>query len=157
MLDRCHRQLDRRVRALCAAADVLAAGAGGPGDCDIIDDVLDFLDRSDARHVADEEESILPRLGAASGDTELIEEIQREHREHDEIHADIRAEVAAWTERPPPAEQATRLAELARQLQKAYEGHIELEDDKLVPAMKAHLSASDLAAIFDEMRARRGK
>jgi hemerythrin-like domain-containing protein len=157
MLDRCHRKLGVRMAEMCAAAEALAAGSGGPAECDVVTDVLDFLDRTDARHVADEEQTIFPRLAATGAVPELIDDIEREHREHDELHADIRAEVAAWTERPPPPEQARRLAELSRQLEAAYAQHIEREDSELVPAMKAHLSQSDIEAIFAEMQARRGK
>jgi iron-sulfur cluster repair protein YtfE (RIC family) len=90
-LDRTHRRLEKRLEALVDAAAAMAHDGGGEGGHDAVREVCEFLRRAYPRHVADEEQSLFPRLRAhpdvTPALTELMGRIEREHQEHDALLA----------------------------------------------------------------------
>jgi hemerythrin superfamily protein len=131
MLERCHRRLEDELQTLVME----------PAD-DVRRRVLDFIDRSLMRHERDEEESLFPRLKGVA----LVGELQAQHREAAplvqqlrEAHDEIAIEVAAMA------------------LQAMYARHIAAEERELFPRAKEMLDEAALAAVGDEMQARRGR
>ncbi len=155
MLDRSHRKLERRLADLAAAARALADGTATRVELFVAREVRDYLERSAARHVEDEEQSIFPRLADEPRASALIAQLRAEHREHDALHAEL-AELLRRIERPrcPPA-LAKALVDVADRLSDAYDAHIAREDDELLPALPRWLDAGALEAVHAEMRARR--
>jgi hypothetical protein len=47
--------------------------------------------------------------------------------------------------------------DLSRRLDAAYERHVDIEETRVFPAARAALGAAELAAMADEMQARRGR
>jgi iron-sulfur cluster repair protein YtfE (RIC family) len=127
MLSRSHRKLEQH-------ADMLVAGE--------VEEAIEFFTRSTANHFADEEQSLFPRLQASP----LLEQLVKEHREHEDLLARLKASLDGDGD----------TAALAKQLAAAYRAHTELEDRDLLPQLEA-LDADTQQAIKEEMRARRGK
>src|SRR5690606_1400459 len=114
-------------------------------------EVADFVARTVPRHERDEELSLFPRLAGAAELAPLCAELEREHRAHEGLHAELAA-----LARAEPLD-ADRLASLSTRLDDAYARHVEVEETRVFPAARAALGAADLAAMADEMQARRGR
>jgi len=125
-LDRCHRRLEEALDAL--ARDPSAR-----------EDVLDFLGHQMKRHDEDEERSLFPRLAGVTALAEVIAKLEAQH-----------VEQRALTERLAQGE------DVGARLIDAYRAHIDIEDRVLFPAAREALSSEDVAAIAEEMEARRG-
>jgi hemerythrin-like domain-containing protein len=142
-LARSHERLREQIAALVALGH--AAELDGEG----LDDLVGWFEGPSARHEADEEESLFPRLrGAAVGDEipALLDRLANEHR----VHAGLHAELAS-------ARTVTAVAAIAAKLEQAYRGHMDLEEGQLFPAARSLLGAPDFEAISAEMEARRGR
>jgi hemerythrin-like domain-containing protein len=125
-LDRCHRRLEEALDAL--ARDPSAR-----------EDVIDFLGHQMKRHDEDEERSLFPRLAGVPALADVIAKLEAQH-----------VEQRALSERLAQGEDVTTA------LIDAYRTHIDIEDRVLFPAARKALRPEDLAAIAEEMEARRG-
>src|SRR5262245_17043047 len=105
-------------------------------------------------HVADEEQSVLPRLRPLAPEiVDALAAVEEEHRAHDELLARL---VPAWDAlRSDPARRKETLADV-RRLQADLEAHLAAEERTMVPAL-ARLPAAEARAIVDELRARRAR
>lgn len=145
MLEKSHRRLQEHLEALREAAAALP----DPSAVQTLREVSEFLDRSVTRHEKDEEESLFPRIRGDGDLAPVLAELEAEHRAHEVLHAELRALTEA-----PTAEAAQ---DLSRRLDEAYERHVEIEEGRVFPAARAMLDEADLAALAEEMQARRGK
>lgn len=104
-------------------------------------------------HVADEEESIVPRLRGRDEvlDTALAR-MQDDHTEHADL---VEILVARCDQLMRAPRQSAALGEVADTLTLALEAHLGLEELVIFPALDT-LSHLEVAAIRSEMRARRG-
>ena len=68
MLERSHRRLEERLADLTRAAGDIVRERAEAGAIEQVDAVLDYLERSAARHETDEEESLFLRLRRHAGD-----------------------------------------------------------------------------------------
>ena len=104
-------------------------------------------------HEADEELSLLPRLGSVA---DALADMVREHREADAL---LREElVPRWTRLiATPDDRALRLAtaDPAQRLSALMQRHLELEEQSIFPALD-ELTEEVCAAMVAEMRGRRG-
>lgn len=119
-------------------------------------EVSGFVDRTVVRHEKDEEESLFPRLRDDAELAPLIEQLEREHREHEKLHERLRA-IAGACDGALSDEDRARLGALVDELDAAYEKHVDVEEGELFPAAKAALDAATQRAIAEEMQARRGR
>ena len=149
-----HRRQEERLGEAMVAATALAEGAGSRRDTRVIADVLAFLRKQAQRHIADEEESVFPRLSHRPGNRDLIAELLVEHREHDALLATLERLCEAWGEALPRIGNAVVFARKLAEFSDGYRAHIAREDAELLPAME-QLGADDLRAIASEMMARR--
>ncbi len=103
-------------------------------------------------HVADEEQSLAPRLRRFAPDVgEALATMELEHRAHDEILANL---VPAWDAlRSDPSLRRDTLDD-ARRLRSQLETHLAAEERVVLPAI-ARLPAEEARAILAELRARR--
>jgi hemerythrin-like domain-containing protein len=143
-LIRSHRRLEEALRALAAAANE------EPLDEVTARDVADFLARQVRRHEADEEESLFPRLATIAEVAPVIDRLRVEHAAHVALHAQLERAL----ESTPTPEEVRRVAAA---LEDAYRTHLDIEEAVLFPAARRALNAQDLAAMVDEMQARRGR
>jgi hemerythrin-like domain-containing protein len=101
--------------------------------------------------MADEEESLFPRLPREPDIGGLCEQLAREHRQHEALAAKLNDLVELL---PAPDRTQTAL-EVARELDAAYRRHTALEDERLLPLLD-RLDERVRADIGREMQRRRG-
>lgn len=155
MLLECHT----RIRRHTEIARHLAAAHGAPAG-EIVDAaraVHRYFSVALPLHVADEEESVVPRL--VGREPEVDAALARMGREHDEHRAPLAAmlahceALAATPERQP--ELGPELGAVAARLDAEFAKHLELEERVILPAMRRLLDAPTLATIASELAARR--
>ena len=144
MLERCHNRMLDESEALCAAL-------ASPARLEDADFALGFFERQGVRHERDEEESLFPRLRGRMDDR-LLDDLARQHREHERLVGELRSGLDAGDAVDAPA-----LLALAEKLRESYRDHIELEENGLIPAARKLLTADEMAAALEEMQARRGR
>jgi iron-sulfur cluster repair protein YtfE (RIC family) len=106
-------------------------------------------------HVQDEERSIIPRLLGQSRDLDVVSAtMQEEHAAHVPILAELLAACAGLCTRPQTQHSRDRLAVVARQVAREFDGHLRLEERLLFPAV-ARLAPQVKSELMAELRARR--
>ena len=108
-------------------------------------------------HVADEEESIIPRLtGRDPALDTTLKTMHREHLQHTpdiERLLDVCRVLAASPQRLP--ELITTLKEISSKLARDFSSHLREEEDIVLPAIKLLLSDEEQRTVLGELRARR--
>ena len=119
--------------------------------------VLRYFSESLPLHVADEEESILPRLSGR--EPELDAALQSMHREHEEHTAPLARllEICRALQDSPGRLDEVResLASVAAALERDFLFHLEKEERIILPAIRSHLSGAERETMLQELRARR--
>ncbi len=154
MLVACHGRIERQLDTLQRlAAHVPVHGADRDAQA-AARAILRYFDNAAPNHHADEEASVFPRLLARTPSArDLVAALERDH--HATFDANWRrlrpllAGIASGQrDSLPPG--------LVREVRAAYEAHIALENDTLIPLCADALTPEELAAIGAEMAARRG-
>lgn len=154
LLGECHE----RIRRFVALARRAATRRDAPLDqvAQACADVERYFVEAYPLHVADEEESIAPRLrGLSPAVDHALEAMAKEHRQHaPKLDALLRATA---TVRSEPHREGARddLARAAEVLQTELEKHLILEESVVFPAIRELLSAETQTRIIDELRQRR--
>lgn len=159
LLAACHE----RIRRFAGLAQKLAAAKGAPEHevRDVAAAVRRYFDEALPLHVADEEESVIPRLRtrAESATSELaaaLERIAEDHREHQHDLALLVMLCAELAEDPRQLdERRAELETLAKRLVDDFERHLALEERVLFPAIDRLLPLEQRRALAAEFRARR--
>lgn len=151
----CHRRIRERI----ALAERLA-GARAPSTSEVREAahlVRRYFDEALPLHVADEEETVLPRiLGLDASVDAALEQMQREHGEHQTLVADLIDRCRALESEPERhRDQCDGLAAVAAPLASDLVEHLALEESIIVPAINTLVNAGERAAMLDEIRARR--
>jgi iron-sulfur cluster repair protein YtfE (RIC family) len=147
----CHQ----RIRSFCALALRLAGGAPPEQARDAAQQLVRYFTIGLPLHVADEDESIRPRLApVARDDVETaLATMSREHRQIEELVDELVRRWRALAETATPAAcAATALG--ARSLDEHMRVHLAAEETIVFPAL-ARLSLAQSDAILAEMQARR--
>ncbi|MGD0529654.1 MAG: hemerythrin domain-containing protein [Polyangiaceae bacterium] len=145
-LDRLARSHERLREQLAALSEL---GRAAEIDLEGLADIAAWFSGPSARHEADEEESLFPRLRGAAIDDELRVLLERLAEQH-HVHARLEAELAS-------ARTVAEVASVAAKMDEAYRAHMDLEEQRLFPTARAILTESDFEAISTEMEARRGR
>jgi hemerythrin-like domain-containing protein len=161
LLTDCHRRIERFLAALMLTTSAANGDSLTRQQRADIDGALTYFANAAPKHTADEEESLFPRLRAATdadADRALatIERLEHDHEVADGHHRRADALLRQW--RADDRLDAPSLAELRSHLdalQTLYAAHIAVEDRELFPAAGRILTRDDLAAIGREMAARR--
>lgn len=155
LLLECHERLRQ-----FAALGVALAAWPDPRPDDVADAavrLVRYFEQALPLHVRDEEESVRPRL-MATASLELrraLDDMSREHEDHDALLAKLRPRWRALSEQPTRLDGLRHeLARDAATLHEQLERHLALEETLVIPAVRA-LPAGDAAAIVAELRARR--
>lgn len=157
MLAASHRRQEEELRACRQAAFALSEDRGRAEHVAIIAAGLRFFRKQAKRHVADEEESVFPRLaGQGEQIDELVRTLIADHREHEKLLGELDALAAPWIEGSalPPSGTAHEFADRFQTFYEHYRDHIDREDDELLPAL-ASLSGEAGEAALAEMLERR--
>lgn len=151
----CHE----RIRTFIDVAQRIAASPNAPPEeiREAATRVRRYFDEALPRHVADEEQSILPRL--AGKDPELDRALAQMHAEHHEHERPLSRLLSLMRELERAPERANDLsAELGRissELAAALGEHLANEEAIVFPAIRERLSEEDRRAISAELRQRR--
>jgi hemerythrin-like domain-containing protein len=156
MLERSHRRLEERLSELQQAATAIVRERAGPAELAAVDSVVAFLEKSAARHEADEEESFFPRLRRVRDLSPLLDDLIAEHVLHRHLIKQLRSLRTRWPAAGPDAGDGAALVTLANELARLYRVHMEREERELVPAAREYLRADEREAIQAEMDRRRG-
>ncbi len=159
LLGDCHRRIERFLGVISTVAEQTG---GGPLDDEqrrALDAALRYFRESAPRHVADEEESLFPRL-RASGDAWAIEALDRLEEDHLAVtawHAELDGLGSRWlTAATLETSRFKRFAAIVARLREAYAPHIALEDDEVFPQARDLLTRDQMRIIGLEMARRRG-
>lgn len=152
----CHERI-RRFTAIAVALTDDGAATRAPAEiADGADAVRRYLALALPLHVADENESLLPRMVAhAPATTAALERMRDEHAQHERLIRDVADRCAAIA--AAPAELATlgpALRAPALELQAALALHLEEEERDIFPAIPS-LPGEVQSTIVAELRARR--
>jgi hemerythrin-like domain-containing protein len=159
MLRACHRRLEAKLDTLTRVIEVYQQGDEERYDqaAGAIGLVIRHLHGPAQTHHEDEELSLFPRMIAR--DPAIAERLHALELEHETLAVTWRAllpqllSLADGT--PAPAERLAAMAEAVATLNTGYRAHIRAEDTVIYPAAQETLSAAELAAVGDEMAARR--
>src|SRR5215469_16773673 len=108
-------------------------------------------------HVADEEESILPRLSGRNPELDsALDRMNREHRAH-EHPLGVLLEACNTLKVSPEMLDRTRekLAGAVAELERDYATHLQEEERIILPAIRTFLTPAEKTEVESEMRARR--
>jgi hemerythrin-like domain-containing protein len=153
MLHACHERVQRMLALLQRLAEHLALQGADEQAAAAARDVLRYFDQAGPAHHEDEERHVLPRLRGA-GEVALAERLHADHQQMTAQWQRLRARLLPLAERrelplPPLGPDALRFAELYRE-------HIEIEEGRAFPLAAAATPADAVAAMGEEMAARRG-
>jgi len=166
MLSDCHRRVERFLDGLLAVAEQARGGELTANQREALDLGLRYFGGMGAKHNADEEESLFPRLRAAieaaddaAGRALLqgLAHLEADHDEADACLAEVRQIGQRWlAEGRLETVAADRFAALLGRLRETYREHIRYEDEVVFPSAAKLVSAAELALVGQEMAARRG-
>jgi hemerythrin-like domain-containing protein len=154
LLGECHQ----RIRRFVALARQAGSRQDVPPDqiAQACIDVERYFTQALPLHVADEEESIEPRLrGLSPTVDEALDATTRQHQQHEpKLNALLRA--TSVLRNSPHDETARReVATTALALETQFEEHLRLEESVVFPAIRELLSREIQTSIIDELRRRR--
>lgn len=133
-------------------AAATAAEQGQPVPADIFADVQAFLTTFiDECHHHKEETAVFPRLLAAEGGRELVQQLEADHDRGRRLTEEFVAAVAEY--RPGDAATGARLAAATRDYAAVLRAHIDAETNLLYPVMERELAHADGAIVdaFDRI------
>jgi hemerythrin-like domain-containing protein len=108
-------------------------------------------------HVADERDSIAPRLRHLAAELDArLDAMHEEHDRHEALVRDLLVASGAVRESPGDSVLRGRLAAAAAALAGELGPHMDAEEALVFPALDARLDEAGRAAILAELRARRG-
>jgi hemerythrin-like domain-containing protein len=145
----CHDRIEERLKTIEKAAGVLASQPEEARAA--LEGCFRYFETSGVLHTADEEESIFPRLVSRlkTEDRAYLEELERQHRQADELFAALRKVPSNEEELAAYRETVSRFCAL-------YRAHIASENEKLMSAARTALPPEELKEISEEMKRRRG-
>lgn len=107
-------------------------------------------------HIADEEESIAPRLHGLSPEVDdALQQMAQEHRGHSPTLAALLRASRVVREGPKNPEARNELAKTALRLQREFEEHLAFEESVLFPVVRTLIAQDARNLILQELRERR--
>ena len=158
MLKDCHRRIERFLHILCLVAERAQKRALTGEEAEAVQAALQYFRLGGQRHTADEEESLFPRLRAASAADQFTEigRLEDDHRHANDLHAAADTLYSAWIATGAlSAVDEQRLLTVTSSLKQLYEEHIQVEEKIVFPRAAEVLDNQTIAAIGQEFRALR--
>jgi hemerythrin-like domain-containing protein len=158
MLKDSHRKIKRSLHVLWVIADRAAGKELTAEQTAAVRSAIDCLGVDGARHTADEEQSLFPRLRAKTitGDSEELGLLEDYRRQADQLHAMVETLYATWISAGELLRKdQLRLESSTAMLKRLSEQHIHIEEQIVFPRAQRLLDDGDITAIGQEFRARR--
>jgi iron-sulfur cluster repair protein YtfE (RIC family) len=151
----CHQ----RIRSFLALGARIAEQGGAPLEvADACQRIERYFRQAMPLHVADEEDTILPRLrGREAPLDRALADMHEQHRAHESAQAAFTAAAAALASDPSDPARRLQLGASGQALSAELAPHLELEEAIVFPAMRRLLSGPELADLAREIRARRDR
>jgi iron-sulfur cluster repair protein YtfE (RIC family) len=143
---RTHRRIEEelsRLQDALAGSDEQAAQG--------LDEALGFLRRNVRRHEIDEEQHLFPLARTLPGLDAALDALCEEHVAHESLIEKL----VAFVDKPIAPHRAA-VAQLAAQIERAYDAHIAAEESVVFPALRAGCSQEALDLLEVAMQAQRG-
>lgn len=162
MLSDCHRRVERFLQALIDVAHEADGESLNAEQKAALENGLRYFQEAAPKHTADEEESLFPRLRAATGTDkeqlmERIAALETDHGSAAPAHQEVDRLGRRWLQEGRLDEaDAAKLSATLDSLAEMYRQHIHVEDHEVFPAASKILTTGDCKAIGEEMAARRG-
>jgi hemerythrin-like domain-containing protein len=162
LLSDCHRRIERFLNVLKMTTDQAADRALTVRQRADIEAGLKYFATAARMHIADEEESLFPRLRestdpAAAHALDMVARLERDHGDAERRHDAVDVLMRRWlADGHLDGAMTGELREHLAVLQRMYREHIAVEDRDLFPAAARLLTPDQIAAIGGEMAARRG-
>lgn len=154
LLSECHA----RIRHFITVAQELARRDDVPAHqvTQACADVTRYFDEALPLHVADEEQSIAPRIRGLSSEVgDALAAMSAQHEEH-AVKLELLLRALSELGREPLSERArAELAAVAEPLREELEAHLALEERVLFPAIRRLVPPATQKLIIDELRQRR--
>jgi hemerythrin-like domain-containing protein len=158
MLHDCHRRIEHFLNIVCIVVNRAGNRALTEEEAAAIHAALHYFRTGGPRHNADEEQSLFPRMRAAGAADQIakIGGLEHDHRDAEEMHAQVDALYSAWiTSGALTPAQHRELAEVTARLQQLYQQHIELEEKVVFPSAAKMLNQEAISSMGQEFRDRR--
>lgn len=154
LLEACHQRI-RRFIALAHRAAV-HQDAPHPHVIEACIDVERYFSEALPLHVADEEESIEPRLRGLSPQVDqALDTMAHQHEDHARKLTALLRATAGVRENPGDQDARAQLAAAAEDLERDFLEHLEQEERVILPAIRHHLTPETQTQIIKELRHRR--
>jgi hemerythrin-like domain-containing protein len=152
MLRECHV----RIRHFAALADRAAAALEDAAVADAAASCARYFAEAFPLHVADEEQSLLPRLRGRDASLDAaLDAMEQEHASHTATITGLVEAARLVALSPASRASRERLAAAAARAAHLLEPHLRAEEEIVFPAIDAYLDAATRTEIVHEMRARR--
>jgi hemerythrin-like domain-containing protein len=162
VLEDCHRRIEKFLDVLLTLAVQAESNPFTNEERNAIETALRYFREAAPKHVADEEDSLFPRMRAAQhGEVKAmlsdLDELHSDHLTVAEHHGAVETLFRRWlTDGLLPSPEQARLVSLLQSLQETYARHIKQEESQLFPHAARILTPNDLKAVGLEMAKRRG-
>ncbi|MGI8745210.1 MAG: hemerythrin domain-containing protein [Bryobacteraceae bacterium] len=162
LLSGCHRRIEQFLSVLSRVARERRHGAMSGDEAASFAKALDYFRGAAPKHTRDEEDSLFPRMREAGGDEVTaamasLEELETDHAAADAAHGEVDILGRRWLESGCLEKaEANRLVSLLECVSGIYDRHIAVEDRDVFPLAARVLGREEIAAIGEEMAARRG-
>lgn len=163
LLSDCHRRIERFLDAILRTVEASTDGALAPGARPGLETALRYFREAAPRHTADEEDSLFPRVLAASDDPRaaaaaaVIARLSAQHEAADAMHGAVDRLARRWVaDGRLPERDLAQLRVWVLRLRAIYEEHIAVEDHNLFPLAARVLDHRALTQVGREMAQRRG-
>lgn len=149
----CHGKI-RHFTALARKAGEAEAGAAEIADA--CEQAQRYFSLALPLHVADEEESLLPRLrGREPALDAALADMHDEHLQHEPLLTTVRDALAKVHVEPTAGALRAGLAAAATALERSFSEHLAREEQVIFPALRRLLSDAEQHLVLAELRARR--
>lgn len=161
LLSDCHRRIEQFLGVLIEVTGQARGAELNEDQRNGLEAALKYFREATPKHTSDEEESLFPRMLESSDERarsaiSRLDELHSDHEKADTAHAEVEALGNQWISIGTlSSESIERLRALLEQLQSTYEKHIAVEDNEIFPLAGQILSSADIAAVGQEMAARR--
>lgn len=162
LLGDCHRRIERFLDCLISISEDAQGQKFSELQRQQFETALRYFREAAPKHTLDEEQSLFPCLRSKEGDENyatfaLLDGLHIEHEEAEIKHRRVDELGRAWLANEPLSPENTQmLIGLVKDLRRAYEKHIAVEDNEVFPLAGRILSPPELETIGREMAARRG-
>jgi hemerythrin-like domain-containing protein len=157
MLTDCHRRIERFLDILCLVSERAAGRPLTGEESAAVQLALEYFRVGGQRHNADEEQSLFPRLRAASNGEGFAEigGLESDHQDASQLHESVERLYKKWISTGELGAERSELAAATQSLKRLYAEHIRLEEQVVFPRAAKVLNKKTIAAIGEEFRKRR--